>query len=690
MDNPSISKSLNQQLMSGEKVIYQSPRNWPTLIGPVFALLFSLLLGFGYFFFSVWLSNMVANIRDLPMFATQTDILTAQVVNIIRWGMLILAGILLMRSILEFAVFLGAEATLTDQRILGRTGRFILRPVNIPVGSISWVDFPNRILSGSPIIIHTHDNKKTNLWNLSRPEIFLEFLANRYSPETRPVINKKTSGGQVFAVLGVLALLGAGIYFIYTTQFKKPEHSAPVVAIHLEADGSGDYPTLEEAVQQIGGGGAITLGVGTYRLSQPLEINKSISLIGAGVDQTIVAATTNYYVIRFSGEGVFVLQGLTVQLEGGLKADVVQVENGEINFSDCRFTGDGNNGPGLRVTANARGTVKGCESNNNGNTGFVVQDQSQLILENNRCTNNEEGGIGFFDNAQGTARQNRCTGNKHGIVVADQARVNLEKNTSSDNQEIGILYTDNISGTARLNECSRNGNSGIWVTDQAQVTLEENTCSSNGKNGIVFSGSVKGVARKNICSNNVTAGIGVSQRAEPVLEENKCTNNETGILFQDFADGSARQNQCTGNKNGIGVGGQSQPTLEGNICTGNSNIGIFYSDKAGGIARLNNCSSNGFGIIVEDQAKPDLERNTCSDNEGTGIGYSGSAGGSVLQNECSRNYVGILVIEQAQPILEGNICTENDFGIVIENLADPDLRENECHDNTTKDVWDKR
>jgi len=687
MDTHSESRFLGEQLMSDEKVIYQSPRNWSSLIEPVFEFVLAMLLGFGYFQFSVWLNNIIAIIRDIPMFGTLPDVPIEQV-NILRWGILILAVIFFTSSIVQFAAFWGAEITLTDQRILGRTGRFILRLVNISIDNISWMDFPDKNLSKRPIRIHTRDRKKTTLWNLSRPEIFLEFLTNRYSPETMPVINKSPSRGSALGILVAFALLGAGIYYIYTSQVKELEPE--VAAIYLKADGSGDYPGLEKAVQQIAEGGTISLGAGTYRLSQPLEITKSISLIGAGMDQTIVAATTEYYVIHFSGEGSFVLQGLTAQIEGGGKADVVRVDNGNLDFSDCRFKGDGNNLQGLRVLANAEGTVKDCETINNGETGFVIQGQAQLILENNKCTNNKESGIGFYENAQGTARQNKCTGNKSGIVVSNQAGVDLEENITSDNREIGIFYSDNTSGTVRLNDCSRNGNSGIWVEDQAQVTLEENTCSTNGSNGIVFTGNTKSVARQNVSSNNLGAGFVVSDQAEPLLAENMCTNNGSGISFYDFAKGTTRGNHCSENENGILLLGQSQPLLEGNITTENSQSGIYYSDKAGGTARQNDCSRNSIGIAVLEQSQPELEQNTCNDNKVSGIGFGGSSRGSAIQNECSRNTGGITVSDMAQPVLEGNICTENDYGIFIEILANPELRENDCHNNAKRNIMDKR
>jgi hypothetical protein len=158
MDTQSESRFPDQQLMPDEKVIYQSPRNWPSLIEPMFEFLLAMLMGFGYSQFSVWLNNIIIIMRDLPMFATQPDVPMEQV-NILRWGMLILAAIFLISSILQFAAFWGAEITLTDRRILGRTGRFILRQVNISIDNISWMDFPNKNLSKGPISIHARSEK---------------------------------------------------------------------------------------------------------------------------------------------------------------------------------------------------------------------------------------------------------------------------------------------------------------------------------------------------------------------------------------------------------------------------------------------------------------------------------------------------------------------------------------------------
>ena len=101
----------------------------------------------------------------------------------------------------------------------------------------------------------------------------------------------------------------------------------------------------------------------------------------------------------------------------------------------------------------------------------------------------------------------------------------------------------------------------------------------------------------------------------------------------------------------------------------NENFGILYSGYDGGVARGNECSGNGFhGIAVAGQSQPTLEGNICEDNESAGIAYSDEGGGVAKSNECSWNWL----------------------GIYVEVTANPELLDNDCHDNIEEDIVDER
>ncbi|MBE9183283.1 right-handed parallel beta-helix repeat-containing protein [Microcoleus sp. LEGE 07076] len=493
----------------------------------------------------------------------------------------------------------------------------------------------------------------------------------------------------------------------------------------VDANGGGDCKTIEEAVQKAQAGATIEVKAGVYHLSLPLQIDKPLVLVGEGMDVTKIVCEAEGYVVKYTGDGLFLAHDLTFDHQGFQWANVVEVVTGEIDFRRCRFTGGffdagGNRGgTGLYLLGDVRGSVAECEATNNGLHGICVANQAQPTLEANTCQGNKYAGIVYFGNATGTARQNTCTGNElHGIAVQEQAQPTLEANTCQGNKYGGIVYFGNATGTARQNTCTGNEMNGIGVQEQAQPTLEANTCQGNKCGGIVYFGNATGTARQNTCTGNETNGISVQGEAQPVLEANTCQGNKyRGIAYSGNAAGTARQNTCIGNEiDGISVQEQAQPTLEANTCHGNKQDGIYYSGNATGTARQNTCTGNEIdGISVQEQAQPTLEANTCHGNKYRGILYSGNATGTARQNTCTSNETnGIAVQEQAQPTLEANTCqgnkqigiayfgnatgtarqntcTDNEmYGIYVVSTADPILENNYCDENQQKNLEDQR
>ena len=71
------------------------------------------------------------------------------------------------------------------------------------------------------------------------------------------------------------------------TPTSPPPTVAAAQTVRVAADGSGDYETLVEAIEEVGPGSTIFLAAGTYELRLlPLKIDKPLTLIGAGRDTT--------------------------------------------------------------------------------------------------------------------------------------------------------------------------------------------------------------------------------------------------------------------------------------------------------------------------------------------------------------------------------------------------------------------
>jgi parallel beta-helix repeat protein len=402
-----------------------------------------------------------------------------------------------------------------------------------------------------------------------------------------------------------------------------PTSAAPVT-VSVAPDGSADFPTLAAAVDAVPAGSTIVLDAGTYRLAQALEIDKSLRLSGAGVDQTLVVGEGAGCVVLFKGPGSFAVEDVTFRYEATGWGSVVVVDDGDLEFKRCRFTGgvrsgeEQGGGTGLWLSGATTGRVEDCVMEGNQLHGIEVSDQSEPTLEGNICSGNEQNGIVYFEEAGGLASENECTGNGlHGIAVHAQAQPTLEQNVCSENEEAGIAFFEDAGGSARQNECTGNGVTGIRVGERAQPTLQGNICSENEKGGIVYFVDAGGLARQNECAGNGLTGILVQGQAAPTLEENVCSENgESGIAYLEDAGGLARRNESTGNGlNGIGVQGQAAPTLEENVCTENVQCGIAYLENGGGVARRNECSANRWGLYLDVEANPELVDNYVHDNQ---------------------------------------------------------------------------
>lgn len=366
---------------------------------------------------------------------------------------------------------------------------------------------------------------------------------------------------------------------IFAAQTAVPTPTPTPGPIHLRAGGGGDYASLDKAVRGIPDGATVVLGPGTYRLAEPLDIDKPLRLVGAGMDQTMIVSAAEGYVICLTGDGPFVFEDITFRHDSEVEADVVVVQGGEVAFARCRFSGATKVGEeaeeryraGLWIRGDASGLVQACEFVGNHNVGIAVGEQARPILEHNFCI---------------------------------------------DNTAVGIGYQDEAGGEARGNDCLRNGRYGISVRNHAQPTLERNLCADSGEAGVAYFEGARGAARQNECVWNGAHGIRVDDQAQPELEGNLCVDHaEAGIAYSDDASGVARSNKCAGNRVGIVVGNEAKPALEQNICGGNVEDGIAFLDSAGGMAYENECSENGrYGIYVAGTASPSLMDNSCHDN----------------------------------------------------------------------------
>ncbi len=335
-------------------------------------------------------------------------------------------------------------------------------------------------------------------------------------------------------------------------EVAKPGIATTRSASRNETIGAEIASSLKTMIANAPSGATIRLAAGTYEVEHTLVIRKRLTLVGAGIDATIIVGYADNCLLACETDESVTLRDLTIRRSGHRCGDILRCGKGTLEVVRCRLAGAKKKnealGNGLLAHTQGHVSVVQCVLEENDNDGIAVTETAHASVE--ACTFDRNGsGIAFYDNASGTVRHNTVEDcREYGIYVGKQASPFLEENA-----------------------CYRNARAGIAVVEQAGPTLAGNTCNTNSRSGISISSSSVVVVRENSCAENGQSGISISGQAQAILARNTCqTNALSGIAYFDHATGEARDNSSANNqKCGISVNSQSQPELISNVCRQN-------------------------------------------------------------------------------------------------------------------------
>jgi parallel beta-helix repeat protein len=261
--------------------------------------------------------------------------------------------------------------------------------------------------------------------------------------------------------------------------------------VYMEANGNGDYSTIDEAIANAPSGATIVLDPGRYVIEETLLIDKSLKLLGAGMDETEI--TGSGLVMKISSFGnnpiyPVYIEGITFRKTGQESSSVVMVHDpfAEVVFHRVRFAGakgvisEGSIVAGLSITYSGQVVVNNCEATDNDSAGILVYHGDNTRIENNTISdthsvgNNDGKGIQIYQNSDVTVLQNQIINNWIGIFVQTSAPI-LEQNRLEGN-EIDIVFIKSSDGIARENHCSAEYKYQILVYDDSNPVLEDNKC----------------------------------------------------------------------------------------------------------------------------------------------------------------------------------------------------------------------
>jgi len=380
-----------------------------------------------------------------------------------------------------------------------------------------------------------------------------------------------------------------------------------VVAI----DGTGDFATIQEAINSIPSEGAtIKIKSGIYLIKEAIKVKNSITLKGEGKTTILKSTTTNINIIENSntnsGNTDIVIQDIYFDGTTTTWGGDAETANGiyfkkvtNCRIERCYFLNCASTGIELDNTCN-KNLINNCYCENCKWVGIFIQGYT------NPCENCIVSGNIVYNCGTGTGMaaffQQRVSGiyllyAQHGTTYGNQI-------ISTANGGNGILLESTRWHTLTGNNCNAaTDGCGIYVltcgsvTNGGSIAISGNICDSNGVgilcqscNGCAFAG--------NTCANNTQHGLWGYTMQDCVLTGNEFSHNDyantasyDGLHLQT----SSLNNLVSSNKFynndryeiNIASAGCSANLLMGNYCTGTDHTGAINDAGAGTILANN-------------------------------------------------------------------------------------------------------
>ena len=240
-------------------------------------------------------------------------------------------------------------------------------------------------------------------------------------PRRRRILSRRRA-----AALATVALTAA----LCGCAGSRPVEPPPRGPISVSPDGLGDYATLEQAAREAPAGATILLDPGVYRLAAPLDVYRSLELVGAGRAKTIVECGSGGHVLGFSGNGWFRARGIGFRhLALGPESDpsdVALFRGGSVQLEECGFDGatrgaeapslstvigqaSTRGGAGVRLLNGARAVLWHCSARDDRLAGVVVEPHASLRLLHTSLVDNGLRGVYVLPGRRGPERAEELT-----------------------------------------------------------------------------------------------------------------------------------------------------------------------------------------------------------------------------------------------------------------------------------------
>ncbi|KYK33784.1 MAG: hypothetical protein AYK22_06105 [Thermoplasmatales archaeon SG8-52-3] len=445
---------------------------------------------------------------------------------------------------------------------------------------------------------------------------------------------------------------------------------------------------IQELINNAEVGDTINIPSGTYY--ENIIINKTINLVGAGKETTILMPTSIYRdLVDITADWVN-LSGFTIRkaaedrygIEISSNYNTIKNNNISENYnSGIKILEPynkiidneifSNNNLGIEIIDTNLNTIEGNIISSN-EIGIELIESTNNIITDNEISKNEYGINMDYDSIANTITDNIVNSNGFGIDIFSKNN-NINGNTISNN-DCGINlegYNNNIESNSFLND-------GLYVCTSIYNNIVDNTV--NGKSLVYLENE------SNMIIDSNAGQIILINCNEITIKNLNIIDTHIGIILIKSNNCLITSNQINSNiKNGIDLYRSSYNEIKDNYLS-NNEIGIFIlnSDDDNTIAGNTITTNEFYGIVLSSSNNNVIRNNEIESHNGYGINLITSKDNSITSNNISDNNLGIAILSTGS---YGNEIYHNNFLNNDQNAHDNSDIGNTWDDGTYGNYW---
>ena len=273
--------------------------------------------------------------------------------------------------------------------------------------------------------------------------------------------------------------------------------------LHVGGAGSGNYTTIQGAIDAASPGDTVYVYSGTYY--ENVVVNKTISLVGEDRNSTII-----------DGDGTGIV--LHISANWANVTDLTATKSGSNRITDA--------GIRLYIATHcyvANNTVVGNEN------GILLQSAFYNTIKGNVANGNNKSGIRLRSSQWNNITANALSGNLEGILITDYSQDNTITDNSVAGNVEGIYLVHSYDSTVAFNQVTQNVDAGIRISHSTRNSVAHNEVRNN------------------------SHGIELQESSWVAVANNDVSLNRDGISL-DSCDNNTISNNTVSSSNWIGIG----------------------------------------------------------------------------------------------------------------------------------------